>query len=509
MVSLLLWWLSLIPSGAIDANIYEKLFLVNWPMFEKITEKIVQEKAVDVLDLGTGPGQPALLIAQALPKARVHATDLQEAMISKARKRAKGVGNVDFSVASADDLSAFKPKSFDAVSMSYVLMFVQDKVKALREIGRVLRGGRHAFISVWEKMPFFTLAVDSYTALAGSEPDRLPVNPLSLAQDRAVEDLVEATNGLLEVKAVEQVSYPMLLGTADETCEAAMIIVGMLLEQLEKQGKPDPKKQFCTLYLQKLQEAGMKTVKGTYEVSGSIAKLFTLEKPEKFASEVLSLEQLTSEEEPAEADSAKDAKAARRERKKALKAERRARRAQSPEERSAAKRKPCTLCQRPVDLLVRCRIDISQKWHMLCGRCWKKASGGVPDGDASHPHYRYGGLWKNRSAKVTTPSFSGAVKAKAEEDFDSAELLLQEAYKGGSVQHLERCSGRLRFVAESEVIEPCLVTIPEIAATAGTEPPGTAHADQVPAEQAHCGKTAVTEVECRMEGSHKPKPPSL
>ncbi|CAE7580601.1 ubiE, partial [Symbiodinium microadriaticum] len=147
--------------------------------------------------------------------------------------------------------------------------------------------------------------------------------------------------------------------------------------------------------------------------------------------EVLSLEQLTSEEEPAEADSAKDAKAARRERKKALKAERRARRAQSPEERSAAKRKPCTLCQRPVDLLVRCRIDISQKWHMLCGRCWKKASGGVPDGDASHPHYRYGGLWKNRSAKVTTPSFSGAVKAKAEEDFDSAELLLQEAYKGG------------------------------------------------------------------------------
>jgi len=144
----------------------------------------------------------------------------------------------------------------------------------------------------------------------------------------------------------------------------------------------------------------------------------------------LSLEQLTSDEEPGgKSSEAQDVKAARSERKKALKAERRARRAQSPEERAAAKRKPCTLCQRPVDLLVRCRIDISQKWHMLCGRCWKKESGGVPDGDASHPHYRYGGLWKNRSAKVTTPSFSGAVKAK--EDFDSAERLLQEAYKGG------------------------------------------------------------------------------
>ena len=28
-------------------DIYEKLFYVNWPMFEKITEKIVQEKAGD------------------------------------------------------------------------------------------------------------------------------------------------------------------------------------------------------------------------------------------------------------------------------------------------------------------------------------------------------------------------------------------------------------------------------------------------------------------------------
>ena len=31
-------------------------------------------------------------------------------------------------------------------------------------------------------------------------------------------------------------------------------------------------------------------------------------------------------------------------------------------------------------------------------QCWRDASGGVPDGDADHPHYRYGGLWKNRRA---------------------------------------------------------------------------------------------------------------
>ena len=36
---------------------------------------------------------------------------------------------------------------------------------------------------------------------------------------------------------------------------------------------------------------------------------------------------------------------------------------------------------------------------MVCGRCWKDVSGGVPDGDASHPHYQYGGLWKNRNVQ--------------------------------------------------------------------------------------------------------------
>ena len=43
-------------------------------------------------------------------------------MVEKAKKRALGVGNLDFSVHSADDLSSFQPKSYDVVTMSYVLM---------------------------------------------------------------------------------------------------------------------------------------------------------------------------------------------------------------------------------------------------------------------------------------------------------------------------------------------------------------------------------------------------
>jgi len=58
--------------------------------------------------------------------------------------------------------------------------------------------------------------------------------------------------------------------------------------------------------------------------------------------------------------------------------------------------KPCDICTKKVDLLIRCQVDASQVWKMVCGKCWKDVSGGVTDGDANHPHYKYGGLWKNR-----------------------------------------------------------------------------------------------------------------
>eukprot|EP00928_Gymnodinium_smaydae_P088543 TRINITY_DN72613_c0_g1_i1.p1 TRINITY_DN72613_c0_g1~~TRINITY_DN72613_c0_g1_i1.p1 ORF type:complete len:296 (-),score=57.29 TRINITY_DN72613_c0_g1_i1:230-1117(-) len=92
----------------------------------------------------------------------------------------------------------------------------------------------------------------------------------------------------------------------------------------------------------------------------------------------------------------------RRERQQALRAQRR-----QPQEQAATKQKPCDMCDRMVDLLIRCTYDDSLQWRMVCGRCWKKASGGMPDGDADHPNYRYGGLWKNRSAQVSTPKFKG------------------------------------------------------------------------------------------------------
>ncbi|KJX98756.1 hypothetical protein TI39_contig392g00025 [Zymoseptoria brevis] len=64
--------------------------------------------------------------------------------------------------------------------------------------------------------------------------------------------------------------------------------------------------------------------------------------------------------------------------------------------------KPCTLCGVPRPVLVRCKIDETAKWHMVCpGKCWISVSGGQEDArghEAEHPFYKYGGMWKNKHA---------------------------------------------------------------------------------------------------------------
>ena len=93
------------------------------------------------------------------------------------------------------------------------------------------------------------------------------------------------------------------------------------------------------------------------------------------------------------------AKQQRKALKKAKKAERRAERDGCGD--PSAGQKQCNMCGKSVNLLIRCMYEEGQvDWRMVCGKCWNVASGGVVDGDANHPHYRYGGLWKNRRAQT-------------------------------------------------------------------------------------------------------------
>lgn len=93
-----------------------------------------------VLDVATGAGHTAALIAPAV--AHVTATDLSPEMIFETAKlfASKGLNNVDTAVADVEALS-FADQSFDAVTCRIAPHHFLDIEKAISEIARVLKPG--------------------------------------------------------------------------------------------------------------------------------------------------------------------------------------------------------------------------------------------------------------------------------------------------------------------------------------------------------------------------------
>ncbi len=104
-----------------------------------------------VLDLASGPGEPALTIAGAVqPGGQVTATDLVGGMLKAAAENARqqALTNIAFQRASAESLP-FPEESFDVVTCRFGIMFVPEVGRALAEIGRVLRPGGRAVFMAW------------------------------------------------------------------------------------------------------------------------------------------------------------------------------------------------------------------------------------------------------------------------------------------------------------------------------------------------------------------------
>jgi len=117
-----------------------------------------------VLDLGSGTGYPALLVAQTVgPGGSVTGLDLAEQMLDVARRKASSLKltNVTFRTG---DIAAlpFDADSFDAVTSRFCLMFLPEIPKAAAEIARVLKPGGWVAAAVWsgpEKNPSISISM--------------------------------------------------------------------------------------------------------------------------------------------------------------------------------------------------------------------------------------------------------------------------------------------------------------------------------------------------------------
>jgi len=138
-----------------SAPFWEKHREIIRQMFAPVTQALIDDGLIGsgnaVLDIATGPGEPALTIAALVgSKGKVFGVDPAPEMVDAARRAADHLGlrNAQFEVASADRLP-YSADTFDAVVSRFGVMFFPSPVDGLREMLKVLKQGRKLALAAW------------------------------------------------------------------------------------------------------------------------------------------------------------------------------------------------------------------------------------------------------------------------------------------------------------------------------------------------------------------------
>jgi SAM-dependent methyltransferase len=125
----------------------------------------------DILEIAAGTGQATRALAQAAPRARITATDLNGPMLAEAARVVRAP-NVSWSQADAQALP-FADSAFEAVVCQFGAMFFPDKPAAFREARRVLKAGGRLVFSVWDEIAandFSRVLQEALSALYPADP---------------------------------------------------------------------------------------------------------------------------------------------------------------------------------------------------------------------------------------------------------------------------------------------------------------------------------------------------
>ncbi|HKY43822.1 MAG TPA: class I SAM-dependent methyltransferase [Pyrinomonadaceae bacterium] len=152
-------------------------------MFAPVTSALIEEAGIiegnAVLDVGGGPGEPSLTIAEKVgPTGFVMCTDAVAEMVAAAQSEAnrRGLKNVQFQQCLADSLP-FENNLFDVAVSRLGAMFFPDPVVALSEILRVIKPAGALSFAVWHERdvnPFayiVTGVVSSHIKIPPDDPD--------------------------------------------------------------------------------------------------------------------------------------------------------------------------------------------------------------------------------------------------------------------------------------------------------------------------------------------------
>ena len=148
-------------------------------MFAPITRALLEDGKIGcgntVLDVATGPGEPALSIADTVgSEGKIVGIDPVPEMVEAGRREAqrRQLHNVTFEVAFADRLP-FRDHIFDAVVSRFGVMFFPSPFDGIREMLRVLKPGGRIALAVWhfaERNPFHHVLSQVVTRYVDSPP---------------------------------------------------------------------------------------------------------------------------------------------------------------------------------------------------------------------------------------------------------------------------------------------------------------------------------------------------
>ena len=121
------------------------------PVTDAFVEYAQAAPGMNVLDLASGTGEPAISLASRVgPDGHVTATDLSAGLLEIAAERARKREFKNFTTQQADAHSLpFPDNSFDLATSRFGVMFFDDPVAALQELRRVLRPGARACFVAW------------------------------------------------------------------------------------------------------------------------------------------------------------------------------------------------------------------------------------------------------------------------------------------------------------------------------------------------------------------------
>jgi ubiquinone/menaquinone biosynthesis C-methylase UbiE len=167
-----------------------------------------------VLELAAGTGAVSHALAEALPGARITATDLNPAMLEVAARRG-AAPNLAFAPADAQAL-AFADGAFDLVLAQFGAMFFPDKPAAFAEAKRVLAPGGTLLFNVWGPLADNTGSLAIHEAVRAALPEPKPAfiarTPFGYHDPATIEAELRA-GGFTEI-AIERVALASPPGSA-------------------------------------------------------------------------------------------------------------------------------------------------------------------------------------------------------------------------------------------------------------------------------------------------------